>query len=92
MRVATSTRTALRHVGKRGVDTALRSDRVRARRKHLGDARRVQAASDQTRGSTQTSATSAKHHSVELVVVHLVARQLRGGDVTRGLAVKVAAH
>lgn len=62
-----------RHVPQRGVDTTLRGDRVRTRRKQLGDARGLQARLGETKGSTQTSTAGTDDNGIELVVDDWVA-------------------
>jgi len=62
----------LGHVPERGVDAALRGDRVRARREQLGDARRLQAMLAEADRGAQTGTAGADDDGVVLVVDDLV--------------------
>jgi hypothetical protein len=56
------------HIGERGGDAALRCDRVRARREHLGDAGRAKTLLGHAERGAQPGAAGADDHDVELVV------------------------
>ena len=77
----------LAHVAERGRDAALRRHGVRARREHLGDARRLQAFLRQPEGRAQAGAAGADDDHVVLVFGDLVGgghRRLQEGVVRRG--------
>ena len=60
------------HVAQRGGDAALRRDRVRPRREHLGDAGRVQPRLRTAHGGAQSGTAGTDHHHIELVLCNLV--------------------
>ena len=70
------------HVAERGVDAALRRDRVRARREHLGDDRDVGLAARELQRRAQAGAAGADDEAIEAptgdaVHAHRLARTLR---------------
>ena len=71
--VKVETPVVLAHVAERGRNAALRGDRVRARRKHFREARRLQTRRGETEGRAQTRAAGTDHDDVDLVFLDLVA-------------------
>jgi len=69
----------LGHVAERGIDAALRGDRVRARREQLGDARRLEAKLGESERGAQTRTASAHYDSVVIVVGDFILSVLRLG-------------
>ncbi len=69
----------LAHVAERGGDAALRRDRVRAGRKHLGDAGGAQPRLAAADHGAQTGAAGADHHHVVAVILDRI-----GAAVDRG--------
>ena len=62
----------LLHIAEGGADAALRSDRVAARRKDLGDASRVKAGRDHTERRPQSGAAGTEYDHIEGVIDDIV--------------------
>ena len=74
----------LRHVPQRGIDTALRSYSVRARREELRDTRGIEAMLGETKGGAQSRAACTHNYRVVLVIHNVVSR-LGGLPAAAGL-------